>query len=182
MTVRSKAHAGNDLASLGQRRVHGKRIAVAVQIVDALGDGFALEILPRTVADAVARIDRRLTVGGLSAEIGAPGLSARAVALRQLQAKRIGAFQAAEIGALAGPVADDKECHVRRLRQLRRRRLRRRLLRFGGFEAKAQGIKMMLPHVDEFRPVHNLSSIEGLISALSSPLPPQHRSAIRPAA
>jgi len=25
---------------------------------------------------------------------------------------------------------------------------------------------MMLPHVDEFRPVHNLSSIEGLISAL----------------
>jgi len=24
------------------------------------------------------------------------------------------------------------------------------LLRYGGFEAKAQGIKMMLPHVDEF--------------------------------
>ena len=42
------------------------------------------------------------------------------------------------------------------------------LLRYGGFEAKAQGIKMMLPHVDEFRPVHNLSSIEGLIAALSS--------------
>jgi uncharacterized protein with von Willebrand factor type A (vWA) domain len=56
------------------------------------------------------------------------------------------------------------------------------LLRFGGFEAKAQGIKMMLPHVDEFRPVHNLSSIEGLIAALSSPLPPHHRSVIRPAA
>jgi uncharacterized protein with von Willebrand factor type A (vWA) domain len=56
------------------------------------------------------------------------------------------------------------------------------LLRYAGFEAKAQGIKMMLPHVDEFRPVHNLSSIEGLISALSSPLPPHHRSAIRPAA
>jgi uncharacterized protein len=56
------------------------------------------------------------------------------------------------------------------------------LLRYSGFEAKAQGIKMMLPHVDEFRPVHNLSSIQGLISALSSPLPPHHRSAIRPAA
>jgi uncharacterized protein with von Willebrand factor type A (vWA) domain len=53
------------------------------------------------------------------------------------------------------------------------------LLRYGGFEPKAQGIKMMLPHVDEFRPVHNLSSIEGLISALSSPLPPHHRSLIR---
>jgi uncharacterized protein len=56
------------------------------------------------------------------------------------------------------------------------------LLRFGGFEAKAQGIKMMLPHVDEFRPVHNLSSIEGLVAALSSAPPPHHRSVIRPAA
>jgi hypothetical protein len=53
------------------------------------------------------------------------------------------------------------------------------LLRFGGFEPKAQGIRAMLPHVDEFRPVHNLSSIQGLISALSSPLPPHHRSLIR---
>src|SRR5215471_16983451 len=56
------------------------------------------------------------------------------------------------------------------------------LLRFSGFEAKAQGIKMMLPHVDEFRPVHNLSSIEGLVKALSSALPPHHRSLIRSAA
>jgi len=53
------------------------------------------------------------------------------------------------------------------------------LLRFDGFEPKAHGIKLMLPHVDEFRPVHNLASIEGLIAALSSPLPPHHRSVIR---
>ena len=53
------------------------------------------------------------------------------------------------------------------------------LLRYSGFEAKAQGIKMMLPHVDEFRPVHNLSSIEGLVEALSAPPPPHHRSLIR---
>src|SRR5881392_4249810 len=56
------------------------------------------------------------------------------------------------------------------------------LLRYGGFEAKAQGIKMMLPHVDEFRPVHNLSSMEGLIAALSAPPPAHHFSHIRPAA
>src|ERR1700747_633700 len=54
------------------------------------------------------------------------------------------------------------------------------LLRYGGFEAKAHGIKLMLPHVDEFRPVHNLSSIEERIDALSSP--PHHRSLIRSAA
>ena len=56
------------------------------------------------------------------------------------------------------------------------------LLRYGGFEPKAQGIKMMLPHVDEFRPVHNLKSIEGLIEALSSMPQTHHRSLIRPAA
>jgi uncharacterized protein with von Willebrand factor type A (vWA) domain len=55
-------------------------------------------------------------------------------------------------------------------------------LRYDGFEAKAQGIKMMLPYVDEFRPVHNLSSIEGLIAALSSAPPPHRFSQIRPAA
>ncbi|MGP9811682.1 vWA domain-containing protein [Rhodopseudomonas sp. NSM] len=56
------------------------------------------------------------------------------------------------------------------------------LLRFGGFEPRAQGIKMMLPHVDEFRPVHNLTSMQGLIEALSSAPPPHHFSAIRSAA
>ncbi|MCO5129484.1 MAG: VWA domain-containing protein [Xanthobacteraceae bacterium] len=56
------------------------------------------------------------------------------------------------------------------------------LLRYSGFEAKAQGIKMMLPYVDEFRPVHNLSSIEDLIAALSAAPAPHRRDAIRPAA
>jgi uncharacterized protein with von Willebrand factor type A (vWA) domain len=55
------------------------------------------------------------------------------------------------------------------------------LLRYGGFEPRARGIKMMLPYVDEFRPVHNLSSIKGLIEALSSK-PQVHRGLIQPAA
>jgi uncharacterized protein with von Willebrand factor type A (vWA) domain len=41
------------------------------------------------------------------------------------------------------------------------------LLRFEGFEAKAKGIRSMLPHVDEFRPVHNLDSVAELCRALS---------------
>ena len=40
------------------------------------------------------------------------------------------------------------------------------LLRFEGFEAKAHGIRAMLPHVDEFRPVHNLASLEALARAI----------------
>ncbi len=41
------------------------------------------------------------------------------------------------------------------------------LLRFDGFEAKARGVRAMLPHVDDFRPVHNLQSIADLAFALS---------------
>jgi len=41
------------------------------------------------------------------------------------------------------------------------------LLRFEGFEAKARGVQAMLPHVDEFRPVHNLDSMDELCRALS---------------
>lgn len=41
------------------------------------------------------------------------------------------------------------------------------LLRFDGFEAKARGIRVMLPHVDEMRPIHNLESMEDLCRALS---------------
>jgi uncharacterized protein with von Willebrand factor type A (vWA) domain len=41
------------------------------------------------------------------------------------------------------------------------------LLRFDGFEARASGIKAMLPHVDEFRTIHNLESMRGLVEALS---------------
>jgi uncharacterized protein with von Willebrand factor type A (vWA) domain len=40
------------------------------------------------------------------------------------------------------------------------------LLRFDGFEAKARGVKAMLPHVDEFRAVHNLSALSDLVASL----------------
>ncbi len=40
------------------------------------------------------------------------------------------------------------------------------LLRFDAFQARAGGIRAMLPHVDEFRPIHNLGSMEGLVRAL----------------
>jgi uncharacterized protein with von Willebrand factor type A (vWA) domain len=41
------------------------------------------------------------------------------------------------------------------------------LLRFSGFEAKAKGIRTIVPHVDELRPIHNLESMAGLVRALS---------------
>ena len=41
------------------------------------------------------------------------------------------------------------------------------LLRFDGFEARAKGVRTMLPHVDELRPIHNLDAMTDLVRALS---------------
>ena len=41
------------------------------------------------------------------------------------------------------------------------------LLRFDGFEARAKGVRTMLPYVDELRPIHNLDSMTDLVRSLS---------------
>jgi uncharacterized protein with von Willebrand factor type A (vWA) domain len=43
------------------------------------------------------------------------------------------------------------------------------LLRYEGFEARPAGIKAMLPHVDDFLPVHNFDSLTALAEALERP-------------
>ena len=54
------------------------------------------------------------------------------------------------------------------------------LLRYEGFEAKASGVRALLPHVDRFLPVHNLASLADLGSALRAPpLCPSHPAALK---
>jgi uncharacterized protein len=48
------------------------------------------------------------------------------------------------------------------------------LLRFDKFQAKAEGIRAMMPFVDEFRPVHNLDSLADLAESLVSSNKTQH--------
>jgi hypothetical protein len=43
------------------------------------------------------------------------------------------------------------------------------LLRFDGFSARAQGVRAILPHVDAFRPIHNLASMADLCATLAAP-------------
>ena len=43
------------------------------------------------------------------------------------------------------------------------------LLRWDGFQPRAQGVMEMLPHVDSFRAGHNVASLEGLAAALARP-------------
>lgn len=55
------------------------------------------------------------------------------------------------------------------------------LLRYDGFEAKARGIRALLPHVDELRPIHSLASVEQLVDALDGRADPpdfRHRRAV----
>ena len=64
-----------------------------------------------------------------------------------------------EFGEL-GPAADRLHRSCRRLVWLNP------LLRFEGFEARASGVRALLPHVDEFRPIHSLDAVAGLVAAL----------------
>ncbi len=45
------------------------------------------------------------------------------------------------------------------------------LLRYAAFEPKSAGIRAILPHVDEFRPIHNLDSLAELTQVLSKEMP-----------
>src|SRR5438477_3253482 len=98
--VRRPADAGDYRAALSQRRGAADLGGIAVQFVDVLGDLFALEVHPGALADAVAGIDR--AAARVGAEVSAPGLAARAGALRQGLAMAVRTFQAAQVGALAG--------------------------------------------------------------------------------
>lgn len=42
------------------------------------------------------------------------------------------------------------------------------LLRFDGFEPRAAGVRIMLPHVDDFRAIHSLESLTDLCAALGA--------------
>jgi hypothetical protein len=67
---------------------------------------------------------------------------------------------------------DDLARQMERLRKSCRRLIwANPLLRYGDFEAKALGVRAMLPFVDEFRPVHNLASMADLSEALSGRAP-----------
>ncbi len=53
------------------------------------------------------------------------------------------------------------------------------LLRYDGFEPKSAGIRAMLPHVDDFRTVHNLESLEQLGAVFAQPGTRQEKSVTR---
>ncbi len=64
------------------------------------------------------------------------------------------------------------ESEIERLRKSCRRLVwLNPLLRFDGFEPRARGVRAMLPHVDELRPVHNLNALADLCASFASSMP-----------
>ena len=60
-------------------------------------------------------------------------------------------------------------CEMQRLRRSAKRIVwLNPLLRYDGFEAKASGIRAIMPYIDEFRPVHSLNSLTDLAQTLAS--------------
>lgn len=45
------------------------------------------------------------------------------------------------------------------------------LLRYDGYEPKSLGARVLIPHVDDFRSVHSLDSLEALSAVLTRPMP-----------
>src|SRR6185503_13341958 len=109
VAVRAVAAAVHGLALLVEAGLLADP-AVGVQVVDALRNLLALGVLPRALADPVARVDL------VGAEIGVQLAVAGAGGFRERLAMRVGAFQAAEVRALAGAGAGDEERHVLLLR------------------------------------------------------------------
>jgi uncharacterized protein len=71
--------------------------------------------------------------------------------------------------------ADQLENEMKRLRLSAKRIVwLNPLLRFDGFQARAGGIRAMMPYVDEFRPVHSLESLKDLAETLSAPTSAKH--------
>ncbi len=66
-------------------------------------------------------------------------------------------------------VTDELHAEMDRLHRMARRVIwLNPLLRYDAFEARASGILALLPHVDEFRPIHSLNSMQELCAALGA--------------
>lgn len=49
------------------------------------------------------------------------------------------------------------------------------LLRYDNFQPRARGVRALLPHVDDFLPVHNVDSLEALARVLATPPAPNRQ-------
>jgi hypothetical protein len=84
-------------------------VAVRVQVGDVVRDLHSLSVVPRTLADAIARIHGRLGIFRASTQVGTPGAVPRSRSCSQLLAVRVGSLQSTEIGPVARSFAGNEK-------------------------------------------------------------------------
>ena len=84
---------------------------VAVQVGDVLSDDGSLGVVPRTIADAITGVHRRLTAGCRRAEVSPPRSTAGSRGLGERLAVTIGTCETSEIGSIPRAHAGDEEAH-----------------------------------------------------------------------
>jgi uncharacterized protein with von Willebrand factor type A (vWA) domain len=143
-----------------RRRIHSFVFATRLTNI-------ARELAHRDPDDALARAGARARDWEGGTRI-APALAE----FNRLWSRRVlggGAVVLLFTDGLEREVGDDLAFEMDRLhRSCRRLVWLNPLLRYDAFEARAGGIRAMLPHVDEFRPIHSLGSLEQLVRALAA--------------
>jgi uncharacterized protein with von Willebrand factor type A (vWA) domain len=123
------------------------------------------ELRHRDVDEALAA-----TSGAVADWSGGTRIAAAIDAFNRLWSRRVlgqGAIVLLVTDGLERDGAEDLPAAMDRLhRSCRRLIWLNPLLGYEGFEAKASGIRAMLPHVDEIRPIHSLDSVADLCRAL----------------
>ena len=98
--------------------------SIAVKLAQIRGDNGVLRraqlrerpVEPRSGANTITRVDRGLSGASLGAEIGVPGVTARADSRRKRLAVRVGARKSAKISSFPDADAGDEEGYSRRSR------------------------------------------------------------------
>src|SRR5215510_6251359 len=93
--------------------------SIAVKLAQIRGDNGVLRraqlrerpVEPRSAANTITRVDRGLSGASLGAEIGVPGVTARANSRRKRLAVRVGARKSAKISAFPHADTGDEESH-----------------------------------------------------------------------
>src|SRR5688500_6544528 len=142
MLVRRVAATVHRLPLLVQRDLLFDRVAVAMHVTVKVGhvprDQRASRVVPRSAADAIARVHGRLSSRRSRAEVRVPGATAGTRRASELHAVLVRTGKAAEVRAVALADAGNEEAH-RLLRLLLLRRWRGRLSASGWLSACQRG-------------------------------------------
>jgi hypothetical protein len=117
--VRRIAAAVDDVALFCERSLLREAIR-AVQLVEVVRDQRALCVVPGTAADSIAGVDRGLSARRVRTQIGVPHVSATSHRAGARLADLIRTRQSAEVRAISGAGAGDKETHRSGIRRRHR--------------------------------------------------------------